>query len=376
MSIYSFEEHTRELYDLLQDDQSKDVFWARFQFDMDPSLDKLINLFSSSVLPCSGIAINKNDLLRKMRQRDDIQLVLYGAGKVGTSYSDFLMKNQIDFLFCDKDKAGQSFCGKRVLSPVQLLDAVKKYYVIITSSLYSNEIVDNLKKQGFPEEHILYGLSVADENEVNLTHRRYFEFPELYSSGVFVDAGCFDAADSIYFSRWQANCHSGIIAFEPDPANYERCKAALESSGLDNIKLFQAGMGKENADNVAFFASSDGRSYLRDSEYQTTSILRPNEASHTAIKVVALDDIDTESVGMIKMDIEGAEYDALQGAEQTIIRDKPLIAISVYHRFGDMLAIMDYLHAIVPKYVFRLRHYGPFTFDTVLYAALAKEQLS
>ena len=78
------------------------------------------------------------------------------------------------------------------------------------------------------------------------------------------------------------------------------------------------------------------------------------------------------AVGFIKMDIEGAEFDALHGAESVIVRDKPLLAISVYHRTGDMLAIMDYLHELVPEYRFWLRHYSIGVADTVLYASVDK----
>ena len=51
------------------------------------------------------------------------------------------------------------------------------------------------------------------------------------------------------------------------------------------------------------------------------------------------------------------------------VRDRPLLALSVYHRMGDMLAIMDYLHHLVSEYRFWLRHYSVGLADTVLYAA-------
>lgn len=89
------------------------------------------------------------------------------------------------------------------------------------------------------------------------------------------------------------------------------------------------------------------------------------------IRAVALDDIEeVQKVGFIKMDIEGAELDALHGAERTIRRDRPFLAVCVYHREGDMLAIMDYLHQLVPEYRFWLRHYGPLYYETVLYASI------
>ena len=75
-------------------------------------------------------------------------------------------------------------------------------------------------------------------------------------------------------------------------------------------------------------------------------------------------------VGFIKMDIEGAELEALRGAEKSLLRDKPLLAICIYHKAGDMLAIMDYLHTLIPEYHFWVRHYSPFSYETLLYASI------
>ena len=80
--------------------------------------------------------------------------------------------------------------------------------------------------------------------------------------------------------------------------------------------------------------------------------------------------VKDEKVGFIKMDIEGAEYGALHGAAETIKRDKPFLAICVYHKPGDVLAIMDYCHKLVPEYKFWLRHYGVSWTETVLYASV------
>ena len=87
--------------------------------------------------------------------------------------------------------------------------------------------------------------------------------------------------------------------------------------------------------------------------------------------MIRLDDVlGDKRVTLLKMDIEGAELDALCGAQETILRDKPFLAICAYHRQGDVIAIMDFLHKLVPEYRFWLRHYAPFATETVLYAAL------
>ena len=69
------------------------------------------------------------------------------------------------------------------------------------------------------------------------------------------------------------------------------------------------------------------------------------------------------------MDIEGAEYEALLGLESVLLRDKPHLAISVYHKPDDMWKIGLWLKSLFgDTYNFYLRTYNFQTFDTVLYA--------
>lgn len=68
------------------------------------------------------------------------------------------------------------------------------------------------------------------------------------------------------------------------------------------------------------------------------------------------------------MDNEGAEFDVLHGAKDTIVWDKPCLAISVYHLRGNIFTIMGYLHDLLPEYLYLLHHYRPQHSDAVLYA--------
>ena len=88
------------------------------------------------------------------------------------------------------------------------------------------------------------------------------------------------------------------------------------------------------------------------------------------VNVVALDHVvdKDDRVTFIKMDIEGAEKKALMGARQTIIRNKPKLAICIYHSDEDMIEIAEYLHSLVPNYRLYIRHYFYEPIETVLYA--------
>lgn len=73
-------------------------------------------------------------------------------------------------------------------------------------------------------------------------------------------------------------------------------------------------------------------------------------------------------VSLIKMDIEGAELQALIGGMHTIIRNKPKLAISLYHKRDDMFKIPLLIHNFCPAYRLYIRHHCTTFSETVLYA--------
>lgn len=79
---------------------------------------------------------------------------------------------------------------------------------------------------------------------------------------------------------------------------------------------------------------------------------------------------DKETPTFIKMDIEGAELEALEGAKTTIVKNKPKLAICLYHKPDDLWKIPLYLKDLVPEYKFYIRHHGKVRWETVLYATI------
>ncbi|MBQ6133871.1 MAG: FkbM family methyltransferase [Lachnospiraceae bacterium] len=70
------------------------------------------------------------------------------------------------------------------------------------------------------------------------------------------------------------------------------------------------------------------------------------------------------------MDIEGAEYKALKGAEKTIRKYKPRLAICVYHKPNDIVRLGGLILRMVLEYRFWIRHYTADFCETVLYASV------
>ena len=62
-------------------------------------------------------------------------------------------------------------------------------------------------------------------------------------------------------------------------------------------------------------------------------------------------------VDYIKLDVEGAELETLQGAAKTIVRWKPKMAICVYHKPEDLWTLPKYIKSLRADYEFQFRHH-------------------
>jgi FkbM family methyltransferase len=75
-----------------------------------------------------------------------------------------------------------------------------------------------------------------------------------------------------------------------------------------------------------------------------------------------------DRVDFLKLDIEGAELAALRGARETLLRDRPRLAIALYHRPEDWVTIPSFLDGLGVSYRFSLGHFSVHAEETVLFA--------
>ncbi len=95
----------------------------------------------------------------------------------------------------------------------------------------------------------------------------------------------------------------------------------------------------------------------------------------SSISTISIDDFadqkELKHVDLIKMDIEGAEFEALKGAEKTICKYKPNLAISIYHRPDHFFQIAQFIDGLNLGYRFYLGHFTIHQEETVLFAKAA-----
>jgi FkbM family methyltransferase len=175
-------------------------------------------------------------------------------------------------------------------------------------------------------------------------------FENLRDLGAFVDVGAYtgDTLKSLALNEYRPETYIGL---EPDLHNFE--KLLLEARRFTGKSLCFPLAASENV-GWASFTSSGASSAVVDGD-------------GIPVQTVNLDFLANINVSYIKMDIEGSELSALRGAEVIIRRDKPILAISIYHKPGDLVEIPSYLFSLGVYRRFYMRCYGDQLFDTVLY---------
>lgn len=194
------------------------------------------------------------------------------------------------------------------------------------------------------------------ENE----HAQYFPGVEIFvpqSEEVFVDAGAYNGKTSEAFSSWCKE-YSKIYSMEPDALMFQILREYIKLKKVSNV----------NCINKGAYSHTTEISFQNIEESGSSNI---NENGAAKIQTISIDEmLNGDKATYIKMDIEGAEMSALCGAEKTITKYKPKLAISIYHKDDDLWKIPYYIKKKYPWYKLYIRHYTTLTTETVLYATV------
>ena len=331
-------------------------------------------------------------------------IILYGAG-AGGEYFLKLLKEDYGIepaAICDTYKAGQEFFGYKLYTAEEIKEKfnnakiaitslnyyfeIKKYLLslfseqsIINISIYKdavmdkgfikknkneiNEVFNMLADEKSKETYvnIIKGRLTADNywGESSFVDSQYFcnDLISLSDSESFVDAGAYVGDTLDFFIKLTNNKFKNIYCFEPGSDNFKRLMLTKEKYNKDErIKLFKAGLFEYN-----------GKIGFEDDSVSSRNSI--NLDSSNSIEVVALDKVINDEVTFIKMDIEGAELEALKGATNLIKTQKPKLAICIYHKNEHFIEIPKFIKSLRDDYKLYIRHHSNSSFlETVLYA--------
>jgi len=240
---------------------------------------------------------------------------------------------------------------------VEQYDGIRSCYAALADDQSRRELLEQLRWR--------YWLDYAALSPPLDARDTYFPFDLLtpLENEVFVDCGSFQG-DTLpaFLAHWK-NGFQHIFALEPDPLNRKPLEANIQSLGVaDRVTVLPCAAGSKN-DVVSFESTGSVTSRILSSPQESSSVAERRR----------LDEIDwLVPPTYIKMDIEGAEPDALIGATALLQQHHPVLAICTYHRSEHLWEIPNLIRSIAPEYNVFLRRYAEECWEGVCYAIPAR----
>lgn len=331
--------------------------------------------------------INEQNVWDVLRN-DNKPIVLYGMGLGAEKIMDTLALYGIkaDAVFAsDEFVRGHSFRGYRVMKYQEVCEQFDDFNVVLCFASRLDEVIDRIAAINaqhtvfapdvpvaggglFSREYIadneekfdrVYEQLADDESrrvyldilcykvsgKIDYLLRSFTQKDTIYSDILkltdrenILDLGAYDGDTIREFCEATDGKYHYITALEPDEKNFR--KLLKNTEDLENIACLN--MGAWNQKDTLIFDKKAGRN---------------SKLSAEGISV-AVTDIDSLEIAatFIKMDIEGSELKALEGAEQTIKQYRPKLYVCAYHRNEDLFALPLKIWEYNPDYKIYFRH--------------------
>ena len=352
----------------------------------------------------------------------DKKIVLYGMGDGAEKIKSVLDDRGIevtDIMASDGFVRGQSFMGHRVKSLAEIEEEYGDGFLILIC--FGSKIPDVMEHiREIAQKHELYAPNVpvvgggvfdleyanankgdlqkvykmlADEQSKKVFENviRYklsgdinylkecetpsdekFDLLNIGTEETVVDLGAYDGDTLVEFLNGTSMQFKKLYAMEPDNKNYRKLKRKLYMIGSALLEEYNVGAWDE--DTTITFDMRAGRGSTANSAADRPNGNGGNAGRHRAIhyRDIKMMKTDTmlrgDAATYIKIDVEGAEENALRGAKETIANFKPKLNVALYHRNEDMFRLPLLINELNRKYKFYMRHH-PYVpdWDTNLY---------
>lgn len=315
-------------------------------YGMGNGADKIINVLNSYDISFSGVfasdgfvrnkefhghKISSYDLL-KQKFGDMIVLLCFGSSRDEVIENIKRISQEQELYAPEVPVIGGGLFTEEYLN--SNLDALNEVY---------NSLADEKSRETF-EDIINFKLSGKIDYlfhcEVSEAEP-YESFLKLNKKEDFLDLGAYNG-DTVKDFLSRVKEYNSIIAVEPDEKSYR--KLSLNMKDTKNVvcvnKCISSFSGKGN------FGMYGGRN----------STVASNGRETEFITVDSL--LKGKPVSYIKMDVEGQEAEAIKGARETILKCKPKMLISCYHKTDDFLKLPKAVNEIRGDYKIYLRHFS------------------
>ncbi len=331
----------------------------------------------------------KENTLYEVLKRETRPIVVYGMGNGADKIFDICQSKNIkisDIFASDEFVRGHSFRGIRVKTYADICNKYDDFVILLAFAVFKDDLMDRIEKMS--QEHTLlvpdvplfgsglfdYEFVCANIENIKKAHelfadeqsrKAYIDIinfrltgkpeilrrcetsrEEVFSKIImlnnqedYVDLGAYDGDTIQEFLNNTKSCYSTITAFEPDKKNMKKLKRGF--GNLRDCRLLEYASWSRDCEMK--FSGRGGRMSCIDEKGDI-------------IEARAVDSV-CEIASYIKMDVEGAEYETLIGCKETIKRCKPALAVSAYHRVGDIFTLPLLISELCPEYKIYLRHH-------------------
>jgi FkbM family methyltransferase len=137
-----------------------------------------------------------------------------------------------------------------------------------------------------------------------------------------------------------------VWVFEPNKLMYESSLSTISLNQIDNVEIFQCAIGEYNGECTLQHIDENGLEMGPRSEVQF-NVNRGSDVGY-GVKMVKLDSIIPKDckISLIHLDLEGYEFEALNGAKEIIERDKPIIVLEIDSRavsYNNFMLSINYV---------------------------------
>lgn len=332
--------------------------------------------------------INETDVWQQLAKSDK-PAVIYGMGNGAEKIISVLKEYGVeaaDIFASDEFVRGHSFLGHKVLKYSQVCEKYDDFNVVLSFATRIPEMLEKIEKlskerrvfapdvpiagdgiftRSYFEENrdkfefvyahledeeskrvyqnvlnfkisgkveYLYSTTEYDKNRI------YRDILRLDKDDIIVDMGAYDGDTIREFNDFTGGCRH-IYALEPDEKNFR--KLERNTANCKGITLYN--LGAWNRQDTLLFSKKAGRQSVLSN-------------SGTPVKVTDIDSLIDDKVTLLKMDIEGAELQALMGCEQTIKKHSPKLYVCAYHRNEDLFALPMKILEFNENYKIYFRH--------------------
>ena len=318
----------------------------------------------------------------------DKPLVLYGMGLGAEKIMSELEQRGMradDIFASDEFVRGHSFKGYKVLRYSEVCEKYKDFNVVLCFASRIDEVIDRIAE--IDGEHTVFAPDVpvaggglftreyiteneekferaysllADEESKRVYRdilnfkvsgkikyllssfcdksKVYSDILNLNENEEIIDLGAYDGDTIREFTAATGGKYKHITALEPDKKSYK--KLLKNTDGMDNISALNMGAWSKK-DTLIFDAEAGRNSKL--------------SAEGVSVEVTDIDSLNITPT-FIKMDIEGSEMKALEGAKKTIKKYLPKLYICAYHRNEDLFALPLKINELSKKYKIYFMH--------------------